>query len=167
MSSGPTALVGRDGVLDQIDALVPKRALIVVTGEAGSGRTSVLRTWANRRNLGVIACHPGEQSVILVPFSVWVPDAPYTSEIAMLERLAGALGLDRNGVIVVDDLDLADPKSITFLTYVLYRPERFPCTIVASVCPGRAPSWWGASGSRDNEEGGRPTSISGVSAPST
>lgn len=139
-AGGPTPLVGRDGVLDQIDALVPKRALIVVIGEAGSGRTSVLRAWANRRNVKVISCHPGEQSVVLAPFSAWVPDGPHTSEIVMLERLAGALGLDRDGVIVIDDLDLADPKSITFLTYVLHRPERFPCTIVASACPGRAPT---------------------------
>ncbi len=136
----PKRLVGREDVLDGIDGLVHRGGLIILTGEAGSGRTCVLEAWAHLRDADVIPCHPGEHSVVLAPFSAWVRDRHHTNEIQTLDTLASALGLDSGAVIVIDDLDLADPESITFLAYVLHRPERFPCTIVASACRGRTPT---------------------------
>jgi len=131
-------LIGRAADLGRLDAAVQAYRFVVISGEAGVGRTRILHEWAGDRAGTVsITCHAGEAGVAWAPFVEWLPAGPDRGQLEVFEHLAAALGLDAGGVAVIDDLDLADDASVAFVTHVLHRPERFRGTIVAAAGTGR------------------------------
>ncbi|MGI9604768.1 MAG: tetratricopeptide repeat protein, partial [Acidimicrobiales bacterium] len=128
-----TSLIGRTAELESLAAAADK-GLIVVVGEAGVGRTTLIEGWAS--GLGdvlVLRCHVGEQNLPYAPFARWLGDgSPSTSQLQLFEELADSIPLASGGVLVIDDLHLADTGTIGFLTYVVHRRDRFGWSVVAT-----------------------------------
>lgn len=134
----PVAVVGhgtfgRDVELARLDELAAAHRMVAVTGEAGVGRSHLVRAWAAQRGALVLRCHAGEQPVAYGLFAPWMPDHTEIGQLDLFRLLAAQLELDRGGVLVVDDLHLGDPASLAFLVFVLHRPDTFAGTVVATV----------------------------------
>jgi DNA-binding SARP family transcriptional activator/tetratricopeptide (TPR) repeat protein len=128
-----STLIGRASELTALTTSAENGGFIVVTGEPGIGRTRLIEDWATSLDETIVLrCHAGEQNLPYAPFYRWLTDTSDTSQIRLFEQLAGALPLGARGVLVMDDLDLADAGTMAFLTYVLHRRDRFEWTVVAT-----------------------------------
>ena len=126
-------LIGRSREVAALTALAENSAFIVVAGEPGVGRTRLIEDWAAKLDEAlVLRCHTGEQNLPYAPFSHWLADVSDTSQIRLFEHIAAALPIEARGVLVFDDLDLADAGTMAFLTYVLHRRDRFEWTVVGT-----------------------------------
>ena len=61
MAPAPLGLVGRDDELGYLDAVALRARggsaeVVVIDGEAGIGKTTLLRSWADRRAAGGARC---------------------------------------------------------------------------------------------------------------
>lgn len=137
MSPEIPELVGRDHDLAALATAMEHCRLVVLTGEPGIGRSRLLSEWVRTTGEQVahlaLRCHPGEQTIPYAPLAEWLGStAAAPSRTALFEELAAALPLASGGVLAVDDLHLADPGTIAFLTYLLHRPERFGLRVLAT-----------------------------------
>lgn len=132
-SPGEPRLVGRSLLLDELGRSCRDHDLVLVLGEPGIGRSRILLEWARTvpERLDV-TCHPGERDVPYAPFSRWLPGRTGPNAVSLFEQLAAALPLASGGTITVDDLQLADPGTLAFLTYVIHRRDRFGWSVVAT-----------------------------------
>ncbi|MFI5895771.1 LuxR C-terminal-related transcriptional regulator [Actinoplanes sp. NPDC051513] len=112
-------MAGRDEATAAIARLLRDGGALVVTGEPGSGRSSLLR-WAAARAFP----------------AVWVPG--YADEIRVQRLLAREAAL-----YVVDDADLLDPSSWQLIKRFARRVAGFPVGLIAAALPGSAPGFAG------------------------
>lgn len=140
------ALIGRTEELAVLSAARDELGFLVITGEPGIGRSRLLAEWAeNLDDSLVLRCHVGEQNVPYAPLAEFAPRQSTIAQIAMFEEIAASLPLPFGGVLAVDDLHLADPATMAFVTYVVHRRERFGWVVVGTwrtlrVVPGD-PCW--------------------------
>ncbi len=127
------SLVGRADELARLTGLLADHRLVLVSGEPGVGRSRLLSELV--RTAGeclAIRCHVGEQTVPYAPFGPWLAGLAGRAAVGLFEDIASALPLPPGGVIVVDDLHLADPGTVALLTYLVHRHDRFGWSIVGA-----------------------------------
>jgi DNA-binding SARP family transcriptional activator/tetratricopeptide (TPR) repeat protein len=145
-SSPAPALIGRTEELAVLSAARDELGFLVITGEPGIGRSRLLAEWAeNLDDCLILRCHVGEQNVPYAPLAGFVARPSSSAQIAMFEEIAASLPLSVGGVLALDDLHLADPATMAFVTYVVHRRERFGWMVVSTwrtlrIVPGD-PCW--------------------------
>jgi hypothetical protein len=118
----PVGLVGRDDELAYLDTVAGRARdgpaeLVVVDGEAGIGKTALLRAWAAQRAAA------GEEVLLVL----------YAALVRVVARLAQRGPL----VVVIDDAHLAGHALANWLTFA--RRENMPAVVVAAVRSGEGP----------------------------
>jgi DNA-binding CsgD family transcriptional regulator/predicted ATPase len=108
---------------------------VLLAGEAGAGKTSLLRQLRNRVNVVVAACEPLSVPAPLAPIRELAPDLP---ELEGEDRVALARALlevvtDRaDTVFVVEDAHWADPATLDVLRALARRIDALPVTVMVS-----------------------------------
>ena len=144
-------LLERDEVLDALSALVAGASddggrLVLLAGEAGIGKTSVVQRlagrWDHRAVVLVGACDPLDTPRPLSPLLDIAADASSgITELvaggvtgpelfaALVERISGTA---RPTLLVIEDVHWADAATLDFLRYVGRRVERTNAVVVAT-----------------------------------
>jgi ATP/maltotriose-dependent transcriptional regulator MalT len=137
-------LVERDAVLAQLDEQLAEAAVrgrvVLVSGEAGNGKTTLVDEWTRRRADAITllhgACDGSATPRPLGPFLDAVPglaDAADGDRTALLRAALDALASsDPTPVLVVEDLHWADEASIDLLRAVAPRLASAPALVVAT-----------------------------------
>ena len=138
----PMDLVERDDVLDRLDeqlALVsPRGRIVLVSAEAGTGKTALVEEWTRRRSTEITelrgACDGSATPRPLGPLLDALPDladsadGDRTTLLDATER--GLRSTDRTAVLVVEDLHWADEASLDLLRGLAVRSATLPVLVV-------------------------------------
>lgn len=133
-------LIGRDRELADSLAGLRRGDAVVLTGEAGAGKTMLLREGARRcrRSLGwdVVEVRPAEatRDLPLWPLHPLIPAGGVTDRAELVPTLKAVSGAaDRRTLVAVDDAQHLDPASIVVLRELCEDPA---FTVIAAVRDG-------------------------------
>ena len=147
----PRWLFGRDGELARLRAIADPHLLarprfVVVEGEAGIGKTSLVQALADSTSTRIRWAQGAEGGA--PPFWLWrqlapeiLPD-PAGDRFALLAALRDTLTADRGCLLVVDDVQWADEPSLLALRGLLRDPHCRGLVCCATRRTGEAGPGW-------------------------
>lgn len=151
----PPTWVGRDDEVAAIRERLDRSAagtpvVVVVTGEAGMGKSTLLRTIVRDRD-AVLVSASGDEAEVELDFGVVaqlladVPSPARSRDLragadplevgATLLRVVGELPSDRPVIVTIDDGHLADVSSLTALSFAARRLRTEPVALVVTCRP--------------------------------
>ena len=146
---GGCPLVGRDEELGLLEASLAAASdgvpqLVLIEGEAGVGKTSLLGSFAAGRHGCEVLRWAGDETETQLSFAMvaqllnetrsWAD--PFAAGAALLAHV-GEATTDGPLVLMLDDLHLADQPSLVALNFALRRLRHDPVLAVLSIRPGQ------------------------------
>jgi DNA-binding CsgD family transcriptional regulator len=157
-AGGPRSVVNRNGVMDTLTRLAEaaqagQSRAIVVRGEAGSGRTTLLRTLrrtclgqdtlvleaAGRTASPAEAYATARELFASLGLSLpHCPERPCHRTTERVSRMMAKLAADRPVAVLIDDAHLCDEESLRCVDLLLRRSTGLPLLVLLTDCPDEA-----------------------------